>query len=154
MYFLFGTYILFFLLKGDYSNIEGWYRFLFYLCLTAFGEEMWNRGFVYLQIKKYNKIIAVIISGVFFGIVHSVLPAILQNYTISELLSSMSGQIGGGIVSGLFLIFYLEYSGTIFVPILIHALLDYSYGMCGIYVAVVVAIYLIVNKMIIKRRLT
>lgn len=85
-FILLGIYILFFFLRGDYSNIEGCYKLLFYLCLTAFGEEVWSRGFIYLQIKKHNKIVAVIISGVFFCIAHSILPGILQNYTMIEVL--------------------------------------------------------------------
>ena len=150
-FLLFGIYVLFFFLRGDYSHVEGCYKFLFCLCLTAFGEEMWSRGFIYLQIKKYNKIVAVIISGAFFGIAHSILPAILQNYTTGELIGSMSSQIGGGIVGGLIFIFYLEYAGTIFIPILIHALLDYSYGKCGLFVAIVTAIYLFVKRMIERK---
>lgn len=143
---LLGTYILFFFLRGDYASIEGCYKFFFYLLLTALGEELWSRGFIYLQIKKYNIVAAVIISGVFFGIGHSILPAILQNYTIGEIIGSISSQIGGGIVGGMIFIFYLEFSGSIFVPILIHALIDYSYGMGGLIVAIVTAIYLIVKR--------
>ncbi len=148
---LLGIYILFFLLRRDYFSIEGCYKFFFYLFLTAFGEEVWSRGFIYLQIRKYNKIAAIIISGVFFGVIHSVLPAILQNYTIGEFISSMISQIGGGIVSGMIFVYHLELSGSIFVPMLVHSLLDYSYGMCGMFVAVATAVYLAVKRYI-KRK--
>lgn len=150
---LLATYVLFFFLRRDYTSIEGCYKFFFYLLLTAFGEEVWSRGFIYMQLKKYNKVVAVIISGVFFGIAHSILPTILQGYSMGDLINSMSSQIGGGVIGGFIFVFYLEFSGSIYVPILVHALIDYSYDIGGLLAAVATALYLLVKRYIKKTNL-
>jgi len=55
----------------------------------------------------------------------------------------MISEIGGGIIAGLFFILLFEYSGSLLVAIMIHALLDYSYEHFGIIVGIVVFTYLI-----------
>lgn len=74
---------------------------------------------------------------------HSILPGILAGNDLSIILVSMLSEIGGGIIGGLFFICLFEYSGSLLVAIMVHALLDYSYKSWGIIVGIVVFAYLI-----------
>ncbi|WP_027626352.1 CPBP family intramembrane glutamic endopeptidase [Clostridium lundense] len=87
---------------------------------------------------------AILISGILFGIIHSIQPSIISESNILIMIKDMFNQVGGGLVSGFIFILYLEKSGSIFVPILIHALLDYSYNILGLLVAGVVLGYLFI----------
>lgn len=139
-------YVLFFVLHNDYT-INGIYKAFFYLFIVALPEEIIFRGYAYNSLKKNNRISAIIISGIFFGIMHSILPSIISESSILTMIKDMFNQLGGGIVSGFIFILYLEKSNSIFVPILIHALLDYSYNALGILVAILVLVYLfIINR--------
>ncbi len=66
---------------------------------------------------------AVVISGILFGAAHSIMPAILNDYTLLEIIRSIfSNLLGQGIlISGVFALLYKK-SNTLFVPILIHAI--------------------------------
>lgn len=146
-------YVLFFVLHSDYT-VKGVYRAFFYLFIVALPEEFIYRGYIYSNLKKYNRTSAIIISGILFGIMHSILPSITSESNISTMIMDMFNQLGGGIVSGLIFISYLEMSGSIFVPIFIHALLDYSYNVLGLVVAVIVLGFLFIsnrkNKKVLK----
>lgn len=54
----------------------------------------------------------------------------------------MVSELGGGILVGFIFISIMEKSRTILVPIIIHALLDYSYGPWGLIVLILTIIYL------------
>lgn len=136
------SYALFFILHGDYT-VNGIYTGFFYLFIIALSEEIIYRGYIYNNLKKYNRIGAIIVSGILFGIMHSILPSIILESSISIMLKDMFNQVGGGIVSGFIFVLYLEKSNSIFVPILIHALLDYSYSILGMLVAIIVLVFLI-----------
>ncbi|MCF0146850.1 MAG: CPBP family intramembrane metalloprotease [Clostridium sp.] len=136
-------YGLFFLLHSDYT-IRGIYEAFFYLFIVALPEEIIYRGYIYNFLKKHNRIFAIIISGILFGIMHSILPSIMSESNISTMIKDMLSQIGGGILGGYIFILYFEKSNTILIPILIHALLDYSYSILGPLVAIIVLVYLII----------
>ncbi|WP_438849735.1 lysostaphin resistance A-like protein [Enterococcus sp. AZ048] len=123
---LFG-YIAMFLFHGDFT-VKGIYLAFFYLVVVAFSEEFISRGFLFTKIDKdYNFETAIIISGLFFGAMHGILPTIVANGSLADLFINISGKLlGQGIIGGgLFALAYKK-SGTLFVPVLIHALLDYS----------------------------
>lgn len=141
---LFGIYMLLFIIHKDFTLI-GIYRAVFYLLFVAIPEEIIYRGYLYLQLKKWSKIGAVIISGIMFGCIHAVLPAILNEINVDEMLINMLSQVGGGICSGLIFIGFYELGGSLLVPILIHALLDYSSW--GIPITIVAFVYLYVKKL-------
>lgn len=131
--------IIFFFLHNDYS-ITGFYKFFFYLIVVSFGEEFIYRGYIYNKLKEKSVIQAIIISGMLWGVNHAILPSIIDN---SNIFKGMLYEIGGGILSGWYFIFIQEKSGTLWIPILIHALLDYSYMFFGPLVAIVTLIYYI-----------
>lgn len=136
-------YILFFVLHGNYT-VNGIYKAFFYLFVIAIPEEIIYRGYIYNNFKKHNRMFAIIVSGILFGIMHAILPSIIAEDSLLIMIKEMFNQIGGGIFGGFIFIVYLEKSDSIFVPILIHALLDYSYGVLGILVAIIVLVYLLI----------
>ena len=122
---LLAVYLLCFVLHGDFSA-AGWYKLFFYIIFVAGFEELWARGLLYLQLKPCGKAAAILVSGVFFGIMHAVVPSVLNGDGFGEMFSSMFSYLGFGLIGGLLFIFLLEMSGTIFVPILIHAIMDFA----------------------------
>lgn len=122
---LLGVYLLCFILHGDFSA-AGWYKLFFYIIFVAGFEELWARGLLYLQLKPCGKAAAILISGVLFGIVHAVVPSVVNGDGLGEMFLSMFSYLGLGLIGGLLFIFLLEMSGTIFVPILIHAIMDFA----------------------------
>lgn len=141
IYLLFSILIIFFILHNDYS-IRGIYRFFFYLIVISFGEEFLFRGFVYNKLKFKSKAVAIILSGMLWGAGHAILPSILESRDILYILFAMRNYIVGGILSGWYFIYLQEKSKTLLVPILIHALMDYSFSFFGPLVALIIFIYL------------
>jgi membrane protease YdiL (CAAX protease family) len=74
------------------------------------------------------------------------LPGLLAGHGLSTIMMSMLNEIGGGIIAGLFFICLFEYSGSLLVPIMVHALFDYSYQWWGIIIGLVVFFYLIITS--------
>ena len=139
--------IIFFFLHNDYS-ISGVYKFFFYLIFVSFGEEFIFRGYIYNSLKGKSKVKAVLISGILWGAAHGILPTVLNH---SSIIKNMINEIGGGITTGLFFIYLQEKSGTLWVPVLIHALLDYSYLFFGQLIAIVILIYYIMTSKYVKK---
>lgn len=134
-FFLLGVMIIFFFLHNDFT-ITGLYKFFFFLVVVGFGEEFIYRGFLYNKLKDNSKVMAIILSGVLWGICHAILPSLLNNLDTSQFLSGMCSEIGGGIAMGCYFIYLQEKSKTLWIPILIHAILDYSFGYIGVYIAI------------------
>ena len=133
------------MLHSDYTA-GGFYRDIFYLIMVGFPEEIIMRGYIYLRIKPINRTMAVIISGIIFGAAHAIMPGILSGKGISWIGLDMLNYIGGGIVGGILFISCMELSGNILVAILIHSLLDYSYGPLGFIVLLLTLGYLILKN--------
>ena len=135
-------YFIFFFMHGDFSA-SGCYKAFFYIFIVAAPEEIIYRGYLFSKLKSFNRLIAILVSGSLWGIIHAILPGILAGNDLSIILVSMLSQIGGGIVGGLFFICLFEYGGSLLVAIMVHALLDYSYESWGTIVGIVVFAYLI-----------
>lgn len=131
---------LLFILHNDFT-ITGVYKFFFYLVVVAFGEEFIYRGFLYNRLKYNSKVVAIILSGVLWGIGHAIMPSILNNFSVVQLLLLMSNGIGGGILMGWYFIYIQEKSKTLWIPILVHAILDYTVGAIGILTAMGTFLY-------------
>ncbi len=142
---LLGVMIILFFLHNDY-NIRGFYKFFFYLFVVAFGEEFIYRGYLYNKIKVKSKVLAIILSGILWGIPHALLPSIVSEVNISLFLLSLCSEIGMGIVMGWYFIYLQEKSKTLWIPILVHAILDYTVGIIGIIVAIVIFIYFLMKS--------
>lgn len=142
---LFGMYVLFFFLHGNWET-AGIYRFFYILFFVAIPEEVIYRGYLYLQLKKWNKTGAIIISGLFFGMMHAILPGIVNDKSVNQMIVSMLNEATGGIASGGIFIIYYELSGSLLVPIMVHALLDYSFKSYGVVIAAAIMLLLIMRR--------
>ncbi len=120
------VYLGLFLLHGDFS-VKGIYRAFFFLVVVAFVEEFIFRGFLFTIIdREYGFGKAVIISGLLFGAMHGLLPTIVANGSFMDLLANIfDNLLGQGVFGTLIFAYAYKQSGTLFVPILIHAILDY-----------------------------
>lgn len=145
IHFLTLVMITFFILHNDFT-IRGFYKFFFYLVVVSFGEEFLFRGFVYNRLKIKSEVTAIILSGLLWGIAHAILPSIQSNKDIIQMLFAMRIEVFGGILSGWYFIYLQEKSKTLWFPVLIHALLDYSYSFLGALVAVMAFIHLIMKS--------
>jgi membrane protease YdiL (CAAX protease family) len=81
---------------------------------------------------------------VFFGIMHSILPGVLTGDDLGRIVLRMVSEIGSGIIAGYYFIYLLEKSNSLFTPIFVHAILDYSIGGIGIITAIGAGIYLFI----------
>lgn len=90
-------------------------------------EEFIFRGFLFTIIdQEYGFGKAVIISGLLFGAMHGLLPTIVANGSFMDLLANIfDNLLGQGVFGTLIFAYAYKQSGTLFVPILIHAILDY-----------------------------
>lgn len=140
-YILIAIMLALFLLHRDFT-IKGYYEFFLYLFVVSFGEELIFRGYVYNELLKHNKLFAIIISGLFWGITHAILPGILAENGLGEIGLTMLSEIIGGIVLGYYFIYILEKSKSLFIPIFIHAILNYSVGGIGLITAIGTWLYL------------
>ena len=135
--------IILFLLHGDFT-IKGYYKFFFYLVVISFGEEFIFRGYVYNELLKHNKLLAIIVSGLIWGILHAILPGLLAGEGLGQIGIRMLGHIGGGIAAGYYFIYLLEKSKSLFIPVFVHAILDYTVGGIGIFTAIGTGVYLFI----------
>lgn len=120
-----------FIWHGDFT-IGGVYKLFFYLIVVGFGEEFIFRGYVYNQLSNHNRLLAIIISGFFFGILHAILPGIVAGKGLAGIAASMLNEIGSGIIMGYYFIYILEKSKSLYIPILVHTILNYSIGVIAI----------------------
>lgn len=123
---LFFIYLVMFFVNGDFT-IKGYYTAYFYLIIVAFSEEFIFRGYLFTALERETGFRgAVAISGMLFGAAHSLMPAILYEFTPLEfIISIFSNLIGQGVLmGGIFALLYKK-SNTLFVPVLVHAILDY-----------------------------
>lgn len=130
-----------FILHGNFT-IRGIYQLFFSLVIVGFGEEFIFRGYVYNQLSKHNKLMAIIISGFFFGILHSILPGILSGKDLGGIAFSMLNEIGSGIVMGYYFIYILDKSKSLYIPIFVHAIMNYAFVGVGIITMIGTGFYL------------
>lgn len=130
-----------FILHGNFT-IRGIYKLFFYLIIIGFGEEFIFRGYIYSQLSNHNKLLAIIISGFFFGVLHAILPGILAGKGLGGIAFSMLSEVGGGILMGYYFIYILEKSQSLYIPVFVHAIMDYSIGVVGIITIIGTAYYL------------
>ena len=140
-YILIAIMIILFLLRWDLT-IREYYKFFFYLVVVGFGEEFIFRGYVYNELLRHNKLLAIILSGLFWGILHAILPGLLAGNDLWRIGIGMLSEIGGGIAAGYYYIYLLEKSKSLFIPVFVHSILDYSVGNIGIIIAIGTGVYL------------
>lgn len=101
------------------------YKVFYYLLIIAFEEEFVVRGLCTYLLKDEKAVIRYLIPNVMFALMH-----VFSFYGWGELnagliLRFVTSQVSGYLIMGCFLLFLKEKSGTIWIPVLIHAILDY-----------------------------
>lgn len=112
--------------------------------MVGFGEEFMFRGYVYNKLLRHNKLLAIIVSGFFWGILHAILPGLLAGNDLWRIGIGMLSEIGGGIAVGYYYIYLLEKSKSLLIPVFVHSILDYSVGSIGIITAIGTGAYLFI----------
>lgn len=109
------------------KTLDGFYNWLRIPLFVAQSEELLYRGVIFWGVyvclgKQRDALVAAcVISGALWGAVHGVLPALEFG---GGMLSFALSNIGGGIVAGFFFAMAFLKTGSLSVPIAIHALLD------------------------------
>ena len=138
-------YCVFFVVHQQF-NMPGFYLFIQDLIIIGFSEEYLYRGVMYSIMKKENTALAIVLSSLFRGITHAVYPTVVVGGDLSVFLTDCISNIGSGLFIGYGFIYVFEESKTLWIPILLHAVYDYSMGYGWIiFVGTVMYLY-IVNK--------
>ena len=108
-------------------TVNGLYLFGFYLFFVGFFEEFMFRGFLFSTLSyRFEWKFSAFIAGAFWCIPHMFIPFIKSNayMNIGSWVSEFSYSVGELVVSGIFFSWILLKGKNIFIPVLIHALLD------------------------------
>ncbi|OJG71987.1 hypothetical protein RV11_GL003362 [Enterococcus phoeniculicola] len=126
VFLLAAVYVAMFIYYGNYTE-KGIYIAFFYLVIVAFSEEIIFRGYFFSELRKTQSFLfSAVFSGLFFGVMHAFLPTITSNGTTADFIQLALSSLGQGIVGSCFFAFLYEKSRSIFVPVLVHAILDYG----------------------------
>lgn len=122
-----GVYLALFALFGE-KTVTGVYLWAYYLIGVALPEELVFRGYLFNRLyaalngSKRAAIIAGVVSGALWGAMHAIVPAIVGD---ANIVAGVLSNLGGGIVAGAVFAFALYKSKSLFVPMFIHAIMDY-----------------------------
>ncbi len=99
------------------------YNIIFYIILLGFSEEIVFRGFLWPRfVASFGKRKGTILSGIFFGIMHSPLNIVLKGTFIPI---AIFNEIGGGVLYSLLFIYIYTRNNNIVLPAVIHGILDF-----------------------------
>lgn len=103
------------------------YQWVYYLLLIAFPEELMFRGLLpYLMEKGSAPNWAVwVIPGMLFACMHTLMPMVYNGFTPESFLWQMLTVVGGYTVGHCGFYFLRRWSGTLWLPILVHGILDF-----------------------------
>ncbi len=124
---LFAFYVFLCLYKQKLS-VNGFYLFGFYLFFVGFVEEFIFRGFLFLTLNnRYEWKLAASVAGILWSIPHLFIPLITSNdyMHIEKWASGIINGVGGFAVSSIFFSWLLLKGKNLFIPVLVHAILDY-----------------------------
>lgn len=116
------TYCL--ITKADKVTIL--YNLFYYLVFIAFVEEVLDRDFCTWLLKDEKTWIRYLLPNLMFAAMHIFSYSSWQSLTWPMVSSFMSTQFIGLLLSGLVFQLLKEKTGTIWVPVLLHAILDFS----------------------------
>lgn len=99
---------------------------LFYLVVVAFTEELILRGICPFLLRKSSKPVVYLLPNILFAGLHIFSYTGFQVLSIEYVMQFLSSQMLGLVITGLFFQLLKEYTGTLWVPVLVHAILDFS----------------------------
>lgn len=110
------------IIKRNEASLE-YYRLFYYLLIIAVPEEVVSRGIMYNQLKEWNKEKAIIISGIVWGTMHSLLIWLQNGMGLFSLVSTV-GLVISYVIINYFVIFLYDKVDNLLIIILLHAFLD------------------------------
>lgn len=116
--------IIFLVIKEDKVTII--YNLLYYVFFVAFAEEFVIRGVSVYVIKDFSTIYRYFIPNFLFAFMHIFSYSNWNSLTLTYVIHFTTSDLLGLIASGCMLQFLKEKTGTLWIPILLHAIMDYS----------------------------
>ena len=101
------------------------YNLLYYTVFIALEEEFLVRGVCVYLLKDENNYIRYLVPNILFAAMHLFSYASWGEITPVYVFSFITSQMLGLVLTGCFFQYLKEKSGTIWVPVLVHAILDY-----------------------------
>lgn len=101
------------------------YKVFYYLLIIAFEEEFVVRGLCTHILKDEKALIRYLIPNVMFALMHVFSFYGWGEVNAEQVLRFVTSQVSGYLIMGCFLLFLKEKSGTIWIPVMVHAILDY-----------------------------
>lgn len=102
------------------------YNLFYYLIFIAFAEEFILRGVCTYMLKDFSVKVRYLVPNTLFGLMHIFAYADYETLTLDYVINFLGSSVLGLMVIGCFFQFLKEKTGTLWTPILIHAIMDYS----------------------------
>jgi len=104
------------------------YQWVYYLLLIAFTEELIFRGLLpYLMEKSGAPGWAVwVVPGILFACMHTLMPMVQNGFTVRGLVLRLLSVLGGYTAGHCGFYALRRWSGTLWLPVLLHGMLDFS----------------------------
>lgn len=102
------------------------YNLFYYLIFIAFTEEFILRGVCTYMLKDFSVKVRYLVPNALFGLMHIFAYADYETLTLDYVINFLGSSVLGLMVIGCFFQFLKEKTGTLWIPILIHAIMDYS----------------------------
>lgn len=111
------------IIKAD--KITVLYNLLYYTVFIALEEELLVRGVCVYLLKDENNYIRYFVPNILFAAMHLFSYANWGKITLVYVFSFITSQMLGLVLTGCIFQYLKEKSGTIWIPVLVHAILDY-----------------------------
>ena len=108
------------------DKITVFYNLFYYVFFIAFFEEFIFRDVFPFLLKDEKTVIRYLVPGIMFGIVHLFNYSGWQNLSAEYIIQFFTTKFLGLVFSSFIFQFIKEKSGTICIPVLMHAIMDYS----------------------------
>lgn len=104
------------------------YQWVYYLLLIAFTEELMFRGLLPYLVEKSGACgwAVWVIPGILFACMHTLMPMVQNGFTIGGLVLHLLPVLGGYTAGHCAFYALRRWSGTLWLPVLLHGLLDFS----------------------------
>ena len=102
------------------------YNLFYYVFFIAFFEEFIFRDLFPFLLKNEKTLIRYLIPGIMFGLIHVFNYSGWQSITAYQVIKFITSQMLGYIAFSCVMQFLKEKSGTIWIPVLVHTIMDYS----------------------------
>ncbi len=99
---------------------------VFYLAVVSFAEEFILRGVCPLLLRDFPKLVIYLLPNILFAGLHIFAYNGFQPLSMEYVIHFLSSQMLGLVVSGMAFQLIKDYTGTLWIPILLHAILDFS----------------------------